>query len=197
MILKDFLTETDYINFSVKNIKSLSEQLFKKDMADAEKIEKAYYYVEKETPHSGDIGEQKLTFKASDVLKYKHGICYAKSNLFAALLRGQEIPAGFCYQRLTLNDDNDDDGYAVHCLNAVWYNNHFMKLDARGGRSAVFSLTDPVTAFPLRSQFDEYFIPGIFARQPDEIIKLFSKCKTRSEFFRVIPDELKEKPDVI
>lgn len=197
MISKDFLTETDYVDFSAENIKILSEQLFTKDMANAEKIEKAYYYVEKETPHSSDIGEQKLTFKASDVLKYKHGICYAKSNLFAAMLRGQGIPSGFCYQRLTLNDDNDDEGYAVHCLNAVWYDDHFIKLDARGGRSAVFSLTEPVTAFPLRSQFDEYFIPGIFARQPDEIIKLFSNCKTRSEFFNVIPDELKEKPDVI
>lgn len=32
--------------------------------------------------------------KASDVLKYKIGICHAKSNLLASLLRSQNIPTG-------------------------------------------------------------------------------------------------------
>ncbi len=104
--ITDFLTETDYIDFSADNIKELAGRLFCGLDNDGEKIETAYRFVEKEIPHSSDIGEDILTFKASDVLKNKTGICYAKSNLFAALLRGQSIPAGFCYQYLTLNDDN-------------------------------------------------------------------------------------------
>lgn len=34
-----------------------------------------------------------------------HGICFAKSHLLAALLRCKSIPAGFCYQKLILDDE--------------------------------------------------------------------------------------------
>jgi len=36
-----------------------------------------------------------VTCKASDVLIYGTGYCYAKSHLLAALLRANAIPAGF------------------------------------------------------------------------------------------------------
>jgi transglutaminase-like putative cysteine protease len=196
MDLYNFLTETDYIDFSSESIRELSDRLFSGLDNDGQKIETAYQFVEKEIPHSSDIGADILTFKASDVLKRKTGICYAKSNLFAALLRGQGIPTGFCYQYLTLNDDNADDGYGVHCLNAVYYNGHFIKLDTRGNRQAVFSLTEPKLAFPVRKELGEYNIPGIFAYQGSEVIKTFARYKTRKEFFAGIPQEILDKPEI-
>ncbi len=196
MNLNNYLTETDYIDFSSDNIRSLSEKLFPDILDNGKKIENAYRFVEKEIPHSSDIGADILTFKASDVLKNKTGICYAKSNLFAALLRGQGIPAGFCYQYLTLNDDNADDGYGVHCYNAVYYGGHFIKLDTRGNRQAVFSLTEPKLAFPVRKELGEYDIPGIFAYQDSDVIKTFARYKTRKEFFAGIPQKIIDKPEI-
>jgi transglutaminase-like putative cysteine protease len=77
-----------------------------------------------------------VTCRASDVLKYKTGYCYAKSHLLAALLRANNIPTGFCYQRLSINDNGEP--YCLHGLNAVylpeigWY-----RIDARGNRSGI------------------------------------------------------------
>lgn len=46
--------------------------------------------------------DKRVTCSASDVLQHRSGICYAKSNLLAALLRKEGIPTRFCYQRLIL-----------------------------------------------------------------------------------------------
>ena len=87
---------------------------------------------------SWDIQSSRVTCKASDVLYYKEGICYAKANLLAALLRSQGIPTGFCYQRLMLFD-TPDKGYCIHALNAVYLAsiNRWIRLDARGNKPGV------------------------------------------------------------
>jgi len=45
-----------------------------------------------------------VTKSATEVSKQDVGICGAKANLFAAMLRACGIPAGICYQCLTLGD---------------------------------------------------------------------------------------------
>ena len=57
--------------------------------------------------HSADINEDILTYTASQVLSAGHGICFAKSHLLAAILRCKSVPAGFCYQKLILDDEID------------------------------------------------------------------------------------------
>jgi hypothetical protein len=52
MNLNNYLTETDYIDFSSDNIRSLSEKLFPDILDNGKKIENAYRFVEKEIPHS-------------------------------------------------------------------------------------------------------------------------------------------------
>ena len=78
-----------------------------------------FEFVRDQVAHSWDIQSRRVTGRASDVLRHREGICYAKSHLLAALLRGRGIPAGLCYQRLTLGD-TPDTGHCVHALNAVW-----------------------------------------------------------------------------
>ncbi len=51
---------------------------------------------------SADINGKVVTCKASEVLRYKEGICNAKAHLLATILRANGIPSGFCYQRLIL-----------------------------------------------------------------------------------------------
>lgn len=163
MDLPIFLQENKYIDFSSSLIIEKANQLFEHINADVEKAKIAYKYVRDEIPHSFDIKSDIITAKASDVLKYKTGICHAKANLLAALLRREGIPTGMCFQHLTLTDD-DSLGYCVHCYNAIYVNNRWIKVDARGntnGKNAQFSLDIPILAFPNRKNYNEFFWPGI------------------------------------
>ena len=83
-----------------------------------------------------------VTCAASEVLQERSGYCYAKSHLLAALLRANRIPAGLCYQRLSLNEAGP--AHCLHGLTAVglpgvgWY-----RLDSRGHRSGIDAQFDP------------------------------------------------------
>ena len=63
--------------------------------------------------------EDVITCTASEVLKAGHGICFPKSHLLAALLRCKSVPAGFCYQKLIL-DDETAPILIYHGLNGVY-----------------------------------------------------------------------------
>ena len=83
-----------------------------------------------------DAGSTVVTCAASEVLRERTGYCYAKSHLLAALLRANGIPAGLCYQRLSL--DGEGGPFCLHGFNAVflpsvgWY-----RVDARGNRAGI------------------------------------------------------------
>ncbi len=68
-----------------------------------------------EISHSLDAQDRRGTVTASDALRKKTGICWAKANLLAALLRACGIPAGIGYQRLRLGD-TPESGYCIHAL---------------------------------------------------------------------------------
>jgi transglutaminase-like putative cysteine protease len=80
-------------------------------------ISKACFKDVREIKHSNDYRLNPVTCRASEVLEHKTGYCYAKSHLLAALLRANNIPAGICYQRLTIK--NDQPPFCLHGLNAV------------------------------------------------------------------------------
>lgn len=68
-----------------------------------------------EISHSLDAQDRRGTVTASDALRKKTGICWAKANLLADLLRACGIPAGIGYQRLRLGD-TPESGYCIHAL---------------------------------------------------------------------------------
>ena len=157
--MHNFLRETTYIDFSAPKVLDKARALFDSNVGDMQKARVAYEFMRDNIPHSFDINATAIAIKASDVLLHSTGICHAKANLLAALLRSQGIPSGFCFQRLTrINDDSQ--GYLIHCYNAVWVDGHWIKLDARGntnGKNAQFSLGKPILAFPCRSQYQDFF----------------------------------------
>lgn len=79
-----------------------------------------------------------LTCTASEVLSAGHGICFAKSHLLAAILRCKSVPAGFCYQKLIL-DDETAPVLIYHGLNGVYIKEYqkWIRLDARGNKEGV------------------------------------------------------------
>lgn len=193
--LEDYLLELEAVDYRHALIADKVKKLFPHPLNEIEKVKIAFEYVRDKIAHSWDIQSSRVTCKASEVLYYKEGICYAKSNLFAALLRSQGIPAGFCYQRLTLGD-TPDTGYCIHALNAVYLQSleRWIRLDARGNKTGVdaqFSTTQEKLAFPVRAEYDEFDYPIIYKEpHPKTIAALMNNidCITMCE--HNLPTEL-------
>lgn len=157
-------------------------------------IKNAYEYVRDKISHSADIGNDKVTCSASEVLKEKHGICFAKSHLLAALLRYKGIPAGFCYQKLILNDELSP-VLVYHGLNGVYIEDckKWIRLDARGnkdGVSAEFSVEEERLAFPVRIEKGELDVPIIFDEPDQKILEALTENKTRTQLWDNLPAKL-------
>ena len=103
--IDEYLKEDNVINYGNENIMQLADALYQGASNEVEYIKKAYEYVRDSISHSADINEDILTCSATEVLEARHGICFAKSHLLAALLRYKSIPTGFCYQKLILDDE--------------------------------------------------------------------------------------------
>ena len=178
---------------------ALSDDLMKKSTNNIDFIKSAFEYVRDNVGHSADIKGTVVTCKASDVLKFKEGICYAKSHLLAALLRYQKIPTGFCYQRLILCDETAP--YLIlHGLNAVYIKelDKWIKLDPRGNKAGVdaqFSLDEEKLAFYPRAEKGEEDIPDIFATPDANVIKALTENKTLADLWANLPRSLETSQD--
>lgn len=166
--LSKYLLVDEYVDFDKKIIQGKAGELFSGNFDEIQKVKIAFEYVRDEISHSWDIQSDRVTRTASEVLKYKEGMCYAKSMLLAALLRSQDIPTGFCYQKLTLGD-TPKTGYCIHALNAVFLSsvNEWIRIDARGntnGKNAQFLLDREQLAFTIRPEYNEVDYKTIFAK---------------------------------
>lgn len=189
--MDEFLVKSEYIDYESDLIILKAQQLFSNNMTNVEKAQTAYLFVRDEIPHSFDCNASVITATASDVLKYKTGICHAKANLLTALLRSQGIPTGFCFQHLTLMED-DSKGYCLHCYNAIMLYNKWVKVDARGntkGKNAQFSMDIPILAFENRPQYDEYFFDGIFTEPDTPTMEMLRSAKTLQDVENGLPEK--------
>jgi transglutaminase-like putative cysteine protease len=191
----DYLEELDVVDFSHPFIQKKINELFHEGQSEIEKAKIAFEFVRDEIAHSWDIQSTRVTCKASEVLYYKEGICYAKANLLAALLRSQGIPTGFCYQRLMLFD-TPDKGYSLHALNGVFLQslNRWIRLDARGNKPGVqaeFSIDQEILAFPVQEEFDEKDFPIIYTKPNPKTISVLKEHTDALEMYKYyLPDIL-------
>jgi transglutaminase-like putative cysteine protease len=193
-----FIAENDYIDYSNALIANLAKKLFAGAKDSLNKAKIAFEYVRDEIPHSFDVQADVITARASDVLTHKTGICHAKANLLAALLRSQAIPTGFCYQHLTLAND-DSRGYCLHCFNSVYLNGQWIFFDARGntnGKNAQFSVETPKLAFPNRAEYDEYCFNGVWATPDEPTMRLLKRAKDLRSVADGLPEHPATKPDI-
>ena len=148
-----------------------------------------FEWVRDEIRHSYDYQMNPVTCRASDVLRHKTGYCYAKSHLLAALLRANGIPAGLCYQRLSIDETGAP--YCLHGLNAVhlpevgWY-----RMDARGNRSGVDAqFTPPQEQLAFKIQFaEEADFPIIFAEPLNVVVEALERHLLWDELLQHLPD---------
>lgn len=194
-IIEDYLKVTEEVNFDYENTQKLAEELSQNADSELAYIKLVYEFVRDQISHSADIGEDLITCSASEVLAAGHGICFAKSNLLAALLRYKGIPAGFCYQKLIL-DDNAAPVLIYHGLNGVYIKeiNRWVRLDARGNREGVnaqFSLDEEQLAFPIRTEKGEEDDFMVYPVPDGNVVASMKACETRSELWEKLPTELK------
>lgn len=195
-----FTESTKYVDYLHPSIQKKAQELFQDDMTEVEKARKAYYFVRDEIRHSFDIGAKVVSITASDALINGTGVCHVKSNLLAALLRSQGIPAGFCFQQLTLDDYDVSRGYVTHGYNAVYLDNHWIFLDARGNKENVhaeFSLTEPILAFPARAELKEYNVPGIYASPNMTSMRYLESLKELDPYKYADCNEVEQEPDIV
>lgn len=154
--------------------------------------EAAYAFVRDTIPHSADSGDTRVSWRASDVLATRNGICYAKSHALVALLRARGVPAGLCYQRLT---EDDGSGAAVHGLVALKLpgSGQWARVDPRGNKPGVdarFSLEQERLAFPVRPELGEVDYAEVYAAPHPAPLKALRESADRPELWRNLPDSL-------
>lgn len=168
---------------------ALAKQLASGAVNEADIAQKCFEFVRDNIKHSWDYQLNPVTCKASDVLKHGTGYCYAKSHLLAALLRANNIPAGLCYQRLTISDDVPP--FCLHGLNALYLKEFgWYRLDARGNKQGVDAQFCPPIeklAFPIITN-GEADLPEIWAEPLPAIIEVLTKYSTYKQVADNLPD---------
>src|SRR5262245_16150295 len=155
---------TEIIDWKTPEVWSTAKELAHGTDDPAEIARRCFVWVRDNIEHSVDSQRNPVTCSASEVLAAVTGYCYAKSHLLAALLRANEVPAGFCYQRLSLNDAGAP--YCLHGLNAAYLPEHgWYRMDARGNKAGVDAQFCPPMerlAFRLNSPGEREF-PEVLA----------------------------------
>jgi len=189
MPIDKFLTSSEFVDFENEIVANKAKEIAG-GISDHLQISKACFeFVRDEIKHSWDYKLDPVTCKASDVLKFGTGYCYAKSHLLAALLRANGIPAGLCYQRLTISEDKPP--FCTHGLNAVLLPGHgWYRIDARGnkeGVNAVFSPPFERLAFPIITAGEMDF-PEILAEPLPQIVQVLESCDNYQKVADNLPD---------
>ena len=174
--INSYLVFSHYIDGDEASVQKKAKELKKTAGCEIELAKAAYYFVRDEIKHSWDAQDKRVTITASDVLREGVGICWAKANLLAALLRANGIPTGICYQRLTLGD-TPESGYCIHALNAIYLKSieKWIRVDARGNKDGIqadFSIENECLAFPIRKEYDEIDYKVVYAEPISKTMRI-------------------------
>ncbi len=195
--INEYLSASKYINWTEPVMINKANEFKKKASDEITLIRMIYEYVRDEVKHSWDVQDKCVTKTAVEVFENKVGICWAKSNLLAALLRACNIPAGICYQRLTLGD-TENTGFCIHALNAVYIKklDRWIRLDARGNKEGVdaqFDLQEERLAFPVRREIGEVDYKIVYAHPSDKLMKILENSKDALDMYlHALPDSIYE-----
>jgi transglutaminase-like putative cysteine protease len=187
--MQGFLESTEFIDWHHPDVSAKAAQLAEGCAGRLDIARRCFEFVRDEIRHSADFKLNPVTCRASDVLRHRTGYCYAKSHLLAALLRANDIPAGLCYQRLSIDDRGPP--FSLHGLNAVYFAEHgWYRLDARGNKPGVQAeFTPPIErlAFPIAVK-GEADLPEIWPEPLPVVVNSLLAYKTWDDVYRNLPD---------
>lgn len=187
--MKQYLSASKYIDFEHPEVLWMAQGLARKATSEHDLVRLCFEFVRDEVRHSSDFRLNPVTCRASDVLHHKTGYCYAKSHLLAALLRANSVPAGLCYQRLSVGEAGAP--YCLHGLNAVYLSGHgWYRVDPRGnklGVNAQFSPPNELLAFTIKER-QERDLPEIWAEPLPIVVEVLEGYQTYDEVLANLPD---------
>ena len=195
--MQEYLQSSEIIDWHHPEILALAHQIASTHQTIPDIAKACFEWVRDKIHHSSDYQMNPVTCRASDVLKYKTGYCFAKSHLLAALLRANHIPAGLCYQRLSIDDPPETKlipdyiPCTLHGLNAMflpeigWY-----RVDPRGNRDGVdtrFSPPQERLAFETRLVQEADF-DNVFSEPLPVVVEVLQKSRSWDEVLLSLPD---------
>lgn len=187
--MNEYLDSSRFIDWKQPLLRAKAAELAAGCVSDEAIAKRCFEFVRDGIKHSWDYRLNPVTCKASDVLIHGTGYCYAKSHLLAALLRANQIPAGLCYQRLTIESAGPP--YCLHGLNAVYLKQHdWYRIDARGNKPSVMADFCPPLeklAFPLVDGCEKD-IPGIWAAPLPVVVQALTENETVESVYENLPD---------
>lgn len=151
----------------------------------------AFDFVRDTIAHSADSGDMRVTWRASDVLATRNGICHSKSHALVALLRAGGLPAGLCYQRLA----GDGPRFMVHGLIAVKLPGRSLwaRQDPRGNKPGIdahFSVEGERLAWGVREECGEVDYPVVYAAPHPMVLDVLRSARDRPALWRGLPAAL-------
>ncbi|WP_103667342.1 transglutaminase family protein [Pseudanabaena sp. BC1403] len=187
--MEEYLQVTEVIDWQHPEIIKCSQQIASGHKTPDAIAKACFEWVRDNICHSFDFHMNPVTCRASDVLQHKTGYCFAKSHLLAALLRANQIPAGFCYQRLSIDDRGAP--YSLHGFNAIylpeigWY-----RVDARGNKAGVNAqFKPPHEQLAYKTQLpEEADFQVIFAEPMQIVIDALQSQTTWNDMLHNLPD---------
>jgi len=189
LVMNSYLDSSLYIDSQHPTIIAQAAKLADGCGDEEEVAKRCFEFVRDEIKHSWDYRLNPVTCKASEVLIHGTGYCYAKSHLLAALLRANGIPAGLCYQRLTM--DGEQPPYCLHGLNAVYLQQYgWYRIDARGNKPGVeadFCPPREKLAFPIRNPLEQD-LPGIRTEPLPAVVKALTENQTVEQVYDHLSD---------
>ncbi|MFE9450352.1 transglutaminase domain-containing protein [Streptomyces sp. NPDC006739] len=188
--LSRYLTADEVIDHDHPLVRETAAHLAKEAADSYAYARAAYEFVRDVIPHSADAEDPRVTWRASDVLGQRTGICHAKAHALAALLRAEDIPTALCYQRLRHDDGS---GHVVHGLVAVRFHGAWHRQDPRGNKPGVaagFSLDGERLAWLPDPESDEADYPTLYAAPHPDVLAVLKAAPDRSHLWRTLPAAL-------
>ena len=187
--VKEYLRSTEVIDYDNPDVLAKANDLAEGTDDVLVIAKRCFEWVRDEIQHCEDFPKNKVACSASAVLREGTGVCYAKSHLLAALLRANSIPTGFCYQRLSIDDNGPS--FCLHGLNAVnlpefgWY-----RIDPRGNKEGVDTqFCPPVEQLAYKPHLDgEADLPEVWPDPLPQIINSLRTYHTYDELWENLPD---------
>lgn len=187
--MKEFLQASKYIDWDHPDIVASAMTLSQGSKNPIEIARSCFEFVRDEIKHSRDFQMNPVTCKASDVLKYRTGYCYAKSHLLVALLRANGIPAGLCYQRLIISSGHPP--YCLHGLAAVYLEPYgWYRIDPRGNKTGVNAeFCPPIEKLAFMASAEgEADLPEIWAEPLQPVVRVLELYKNYVDVSDNLPD---------
>jgi len=187
--MEKFLHATEIIDWQHPDVLAKARELSKGAGGVQDLARRCFEWVRDHIQHSSDFRRNPVTCSASEVLAAGTGYCYAKSHLLAALLRANGISAGFCYQRLSVDETGAP--YSLHGLNAVHLPEFgWCRIDSRGNKPGVDAqFSPPVEKLAFRIVLpEEKLFPNILADPLPLVVAALRAHKTWDEMYRHLPD---------